>query len=133
MFAFLIAPRKLQSLAAAVQADAAATSSVRSTAKVVTNGTVARFAAELEIDTRSFDLEAVVDSVGHPTAKTPNTSIERRTSLLLIIVLHLSLRPYSVHARFSPVGLRRRRQFDARTVARVLLRAENPRGTTRIP
>lgn len=36
VFAFLTAPRKLQSLAAAVQADAAATSSVRSTLKVVT-------------------------------------------------------------------------------------------------
>src|SRR6185436_5046855 len=37
VFAFLTAPRKLQSLGAAVQADAAATSSARSTIRVVTS------------------------------------------------------------------------------------------------
>src|ERR1700749_288563 len=89
-FAAMIAPRKLQSLGAAVQAVAAAVSSVRSTVSVVAK---ARLRLEVAIDRRETavrwldELEnGVRGPFRRPPAKTASINIDKAIFLFIVML-----------------------------------------------
>jgi hypothetical protein len=86
----MIAPRKLQSFRAAVQAVAVAESSVRSTAKVVGSGITALTlsGAALEIVSTWLDELEEADCVNFNETQTKTTSgINNQVSFLFIVML----------------------------------------------
>src|ERR1044072_2667484 len=85
-FAAITAPRKLQSLGATVQAEAAATSSVRSTSSVVTNIGIAN-EASAAVTRRFNELEdAVLVYLSVTAAKTASVNSERAICLFMVVL-----------------------------------------------
>jgi hypothetical protein len=86
----MIAPRKLQSLGAAVQAEAVAESSVRSTAKVVASGITGLITSGTSRKTANGWLEELEEAlcVNFKEAQTKTMSgINKQVSFLFIVML----------------------------------------------